>query len=117
MSLYRRLIRWPIYLVSAAIGISRFAVLTNILAGFSFVPGFESSRWLDVLPENDPYKYNSFPVNAANQLFKLTGVLAGAMADAGSGRRLGKMPRVLVFQSLIDPAVTAAEVVRGFRFA
>src|SRR5262249_12728832 len=48
-----------LYLMSPAIGISEFAVLTNVLAGLSFVPYFEKSAWLDVLPEYDPYKYNS----------------------------------------------------------
>jgi len=102
-----------LYLVSAAIGISRFAVLTNVLAGLSFVPGFEKSKWMDVLPEYDPYKYNSFPVNAANQIYSLTRVLRGALDDAGKNGRLAGMPKLLVFQSLVDSTVTAAEVVRG----
>jgi len=102
-----------LYLVSAAIGISRFAVLTNVIAGLSFIPGFEKSRWIDVLPEYDPYKYNSFPVNAANQIYKLTHVLAGALEEAGNAGRLSSMPRVLVFQSIVDATVTAREVVSG----
>jgi alpha-beta hydrolase superfamily lysophospholipase len=102
-----------LYLISPAIGISRFAVLTNVLAGLSFVPYFEKSEWLDVQPEYDPYKYNSFPVNAANQIHTLTGVLRRALDDAGHKGKLGAMPRVLVFQSLVDSTVTAAEVVRG----
>ena len=40
-----------IHLISAAIGITRFAVLTNILSDLAFVPGFEKSKWMDVLPE------------------------------------------------------------------
>jgi alpha-beta hydrolase superfamily lysophospholipase len=57
-----------IYLVSPAIGISPSAALTNVISGLAFIPAFEKSRWLDVLPEYDPYKYNSFPVNAAKQI-------------------------------------------------
>jgi alpha-beta hydrolase superfamily lysophospholipase len=49
-------------LISPAIGISKAAGLTKILAGLSFAPYFEKSSWIDVLPEYDPYKYNSFPV-------------------------------------------------------
>jgi alpha-beta hydrolase superfamily lysophospholipase len=102
-----------LYVVSAAIGISPFAALTNIVSGLAFIPAFEKSRWLDVLPEYDPYKYNSFPVNAANQIHKLTGVLADALDDAGRRGRLGAMPRVVVFQSIVDSTVTAREVARG----
>ena len=102
-----------LYLISPAIGISRFAVLTNVLAGLSFVPAFEKSKWLDVQPEYDPYKYNSFPVNAANQIHTLTRVLRRALDDAGQRGKLGAMPRILVFQSLVDSTVTAADVVGG----
>jgi alpha-beta hydrolase superfamily lysophospholipase len=102
-----------LYLVSAAIGITPFAALTNIVAGLSFVPAFEKSKWMDVRPEYDPYKYNSFPVNAANQIYSLTRELSRAMASAESRGRLEAMPRVLVFQSLVDSTVTAAEVVHG----
>jgi alpha-beta hydrolase superfamily lysophospholipase len=100
-------------LVSPAIGISRLAVLTNVIAGLSFIPWFEKSKWLDVQPEYDPYKYNSFPVNAANQIYSLTRALRRTILSAAQAGRLGGMPRVLVFQSIVDSTVTAAEVVRG----
>lgn len=102
-----------VYLVSAAIGISPFAVLTNVISGLAFIPWFEKSRWIDVLPEYDPYKYNSFPVNAANQVHTLTGVLRDALDAAAASGRLAAMPRVVVFQSIVDSTITAEEVVRG----
>jgi len=100
-------------LVSAAIGISKAAVLTKILSGLSFLPYFEKSRWLDVLPEYDPYKYNSFPVNAAAQIHALTLELRDALDAGRASGRLSEMPRVLVFQSLVDATITAHEVVSG----
>lgn len=102
-----------LYLVSPAIGISPFAILTNIVSGLSFIPYFEKSKWIDVLPEYDPYKYNSFPVNAGNQIHTLTLILRREMLAAAQARRLDAMPRVMAFQSLVDSTVTAAEVVRG----
>jgi alpha-beta hydrolase superfamily lysophospholipase len=102
-----------LYLVSAAIGISPFAVLTNVLSALAFVPGLEKSRWLDVLPEYDPYKYNSFPVNAANQIYSVTRTLRAELDDARARGRLEAMPRVVMFQSVVDSTVTSAEVVRG----
>jgi alpha-beta hydrolase superfamily lysophospholipase len=102
-----------LYLMSAAIGISPFAFMTNIVSKLSFLPVFEKSRWLDVLPEYDPYKYNSFPVNAGNQIYKLTRALNAEVLDAADRGRLGDMPRVVIFQSIVDSTVTSAEVVRG----
>ena len=102
-----------LYLMSAAIGISPFAFMTNIVSKLSFLPVFEKSRWLDVLPEYDPYKYNSFPVNAGNQIYKLTRALNAEVLDASDRGRLGDMPRTVIFQSIVDSTVTSAEVVRG----
>ena len=102
-----------LYLLSPAIGISPSAVLTNVISGLAFIPAFEKSRWLDVLPEYDPYKYNSFPVNAGKQIHTLTGVLADALDDAGQRGRLAEMPRVVAFQSIVDSTITAREVARG----
>jgi alpha-beta hydrolase superfamily lysophospholipase len=102
-----------LYLLSAAIGISPAAVLTNVISALAFIPWFEKSRWIDVLPEYDPYKYNSFAVNAATQIQQLTRVLRRALDDAASRGRLAAMPRVIVFQSIVDSTITAREVVRG----
>jgi alpha-beta hydrolase superfamily lysophospholipase len=102
-----------LYLISAAIGISPFAVLTNVLSDLAFIPGLEKSHWLDVLPEYDPYKYNSFPVNAANQIYTVTHALRSELDDAQARGRLAAMPRVVMFQSVVDSTVTAGEVVRG----
>ena len=101
-----------LHLVSAAIGISPFAVLTRILPVLSFVPAFEKAKWLDVLPEYDPYKYNSFPVNAANQIYRLTHALQDTLATVAPGQ-LETMPRLHVYQSIVDSTVTASEVVHG----
>jgi alpha-beta hydrolase superfamily lysophospholipase len=101
------------YLVSPAIGIAPSAALTNVISALAFIPAFEKSRWLDVLPEYDPYKYNSFPVNAARQINALTGVLADALVDAGERGRLAEMPRIVAFQSIVDSTITARQVARG----
>jgi alpha-beta hydrolase superfamily lysophospholipase len=102
-----------IYLLSAAIGVSPFAVLTNVISSLGFVPGLEKSHWLDVLPEYDPYKYNSFTVNGASQIYKVTREIRAAIESARDHGHLDGMPRVTMFQSLVDATVTPAEVVRG----
>ena len=102
-----------LYLLSPAIGISELAVLTNVISGLSFLPWFEKSQWIDVLPEYDPYKYNSFPVNAAKQIDRLTRELRRALGAAGEAGRLGGMPRIVVFHSLVDATVKSTEVAHG----
>ena len=102
-----------LYLVSAAIGVSKLAVLTNVMAGLSFVPYFEKSKWLEVFPEYDPYKYNSFPVNAANQIWALTRELQSELAEAEERGTSGSMPPITAFQSLVDATILASDVVRG----
>ena len=101
-----------IHLLSSAIGISSFAALTNIISGLSFLPAFEKSRWIDVLPEYDPYKYNSFPVNAANQIYRLTHVLQDTL-DAHNTASLAGMPHMHVYHSIVDSTVTSSEVIHG----
>jgi alpha-beta hydrolase superfamily lysophospholipase len=102
-----------LFLVSAAIGVSKFAALANVASTLSFLPYFEKAKWLDVLPEYDPYKYNSFTVNAGNQVFRLTRALHRELAAAAGKGLLDRMPRVTAFQSVVDSTVNAAEVVHG----
>lgn len=101
-----------IHLISAAIGISPLAAVTNVVSGLAFVPGLEKSRWLDVLPEYDPYKYNSFPVNAAKQIYRLTHVVQETL-DSLPQEQLAAMPRVHVYQSIVDSTVTSNQVIHG----
>ncbi|HSD52960.1 MAG TPA: alpha/beta hydrolase [Burkholderiales bacterium] len=103
-----------LFLVSAAIGVSKFAALANIASTLSFLPYFEKAKWLDVLPEYDPYKYNSFSVNAGNQVFRLTRALQRELDAAAAKGVLDRMPRVTAFQSVVDSTVNAAEVIHGF---
>jgi alpha-beta hydrolase superfamily lysophospholipase len=103
-----------LFLVSAAIGVSQFAALANVASTLSFLPYFEKAKWLDVLPEYDPFKYNSFTVNAGNQVFQLARALDRELAAAAAKGTLERMPRVTAFQSVVDSTVNAAEVVRGF---
>jgi alpha-beta hydrolase superfamily lysophospholipase len=99
-------------LFSPAIGVSPFAVVTNATSLLAPIPGLEKAAWLDVMPEFDPYKYNSFPVHAATQVWSLTRALEAALARAQAAGELGRMPAVTAFQSLVDSTVTAADLVR-----
>lgn len=100
-------------LLSPAIGISgaaRFAGLAGLPAVF---PAFAKAAWLDLFPEYNPYKYNSFPVNAARQSFALTVLIRDGMAARTADGTLQNMPPVVAFQSVVDSTITMPTLVTG----
>ena len=97
-------------LFSPAIGVSRFAAMTNVTSLLAPVPGLGKAAWLDVVPEFDPFKYNSFPVNGGLQIWGLTRALEAGLARAQQRGTLDRMPPVTAFQSLVDSTVMAADL-------
>ncbi len=70
------------------------------------------ARWIDVVPEYNPFKYNSFPANAGVQTFRLTRELNRELLDAKSRGRMQEMTPVLAFQSVVDTTVSSLAVIR-----
>jgi alpha-beta hydrolase superfamily lysophospholipase len=100
-------------LLSPAIGISgaaRFAGLAGMPAVF---PAFAKAAWLDLFPEYNPYKYNSFPVNAARQSFAMTVLIRDGMAARTADGTLKNMPPIVAFQSVVDSTITMPTLVTG----
>jgi alpha-beta hydrolase superfamily lysophospholipase len=96
-----------VLLVSPAIELTRLAGLANLLEIFSVipVPHLQKARWQSVAVEYDPYKFNSFPVNATKQVNRATRNLQSDLAEAAESGRIGGMPPVLAFQSVVDSTV------------
>ena len=99
-------------LVSPMIGVSPAAAFVRFLGGFGLLPYFRAARWLEVTPEYDPFKYNSFPVNAAAQTADFTDAIRGKMARAAEQGTLGRLPPVLAFVSVVDATVKTEATVR-----
>jgi len=59
-------------LISPAIGVQAAAALAKWKRRLSYLPGLGGFAWLSVLPEFDPYKYNSFAINADELVHSLT---------------------------------------------
>ncbi|MBW2667644.1 MAG: alpha/beta hydrolase, partial [Deltaproteobacteria bacterium] len=59
-------------LISPAIGIHPAAALARFKVGLSALPGLGGLAWLQIVPEFDPYKYNSFATNAGALVHRLT---------------------------------------------
>ena len=98
-------------LISPMVGITRFARFAG-LAGFpAILPAFAKAAWLGIVPEFNPFKYNSFPVNGARQFYRLTQAQQERIARYARKGKLGELPPILTFQSLIDFTVSTRAIV------
>ncbi|MHC4131086.1 MAG: alpha/beta fold hydrolase [Planctomycetota bacterium] len=103
-----------LFLFSPAIGITKFAMMARWLKLTSIVPYFEKSKWNVIAPEYDPFKYNSFPLNAAEQSYNLANKIQKSILDCHSKGSLSKLPAVITFQSAVDSTVIAQDIVNDF---
>jgi alpha-beta hydrolase superfamily lysophospholipase len=100
-------------LISPMIGITSFARFVGIAALPALLPAFAKAAWLGILPEFNPFKYNSFPVNGARQSYRLTAALQDHIARAGRDGLLDRLPPVLTFQSVVDFTVSTRAIITG----
>ena len=98
-------------LLSPMVGITSFARFAGVLGWPAAFPSFAKAAWLDVLPEYNPFKYNSFPVNAARQSSQVVRAVEEAFVKAAKSGALAKLPPVLTFQSVLDATVSTRAVV------
>ena len=92
------------------VGVTAFARFAGIAGLPALLPRFAKTAWLDLLPEFNPFKYNSFPVNAARQTHRLTAALQAQIDRLAAAGRLGTLPPVLTFQSVVDATVSTPAV-------
>jgi len=98
-------------LLSPAIGVSPAAAFAVWLARIARWTGWQKLAWTDTPPEFDPYKYNGFTANAADQVYRLTLRIREQIASLGKPGGVAGLPPVLAFQSVADATVSAAAVV------
>ncbi len=98
-----------IVLLSPMVGVTAFARFAGIAGIPAILPAFDAAAWLDILPEFNPYKFNSFPVNAARQSFLLSRAVQRRLAS----QDLRGFPPVLAFQSAADATVSSRAVVEA----
>jgi len=101
-----------VVLFSPMIGLTRFARYAGVAGWPAILPRFSKSAWLEIVPEFNPFKYSSFPVNAARQSYELTQVLDQRLAVLGNGAP-GRLPPILAFQSAVDSTVAGDALVSG----
>jgi alpha-beta hydrolase superfamily lysophospholipase len=103
-----------IVLLSPEIGVSEVAAFAVWQARLGHLLGLEKLAWNSVVPEYEPFKYGSFPVNAGDLAHRITNhnqQRLTAMQDTG---QLEKMPPILAFQSSADATVIPQAVVDNF---
>lgn len=99
-----------IVLLSPMIGVTFFARFAGIAGWPAFLPAFDRAAWFDLVPEYNPFKYNSFPVQGGRQSWALTEALRNRLDAAARGGRLRELPPILSFQSVADSTVSARAV-------
>ncbi len=90
---------------------AKYAVWQSRLAA---ITGLEKLAWDSIQPEFDPYKYNSFAVNAGDQIFQLTEAISERINRLDSGNGVQGFPSVLAFQSVVDATVIPSALVDRF---
>jgi pimeloyl-ACP methyl ester carboxylesterase len=98
-------------LLSPAIGITPFAFFASWNRSLSWLPYFKKFSWESVLPEYDPYKFNSFPKAAGNETHELTRRVQRRLARAGSSGTAELLPPIAAFVPLVDATVRTQDTV------
>ncbi|ODT14305.1 MAG: hypothetical protein ABS35_35165 [Kaistia sp. SCN 65-12] len=98
-------------LFSPMVGVTRFPRFAGLAGLPSIFPPFAKTAWLGIVPEFNPFKYNSFPVNAARQSYELTSELQDRIVRLARDNKLAGLAPVLTFQSIVDFTVSAPAVV------
>jgi alpha-beta hydrolase superfamily lysophospholipase len=99
-----------VVLFSPMIGVTGFARFAGIAGWPAYVPRFAKAAWLSILPEFNPFKYNSFPVNAATQSHRLTQAVQEAVRERARSGVIQGLPPILTFQSVMDFTVSTPAI-------
>ena len=100
-----------VVLLSPMIGITAFARYAGLAGLPAFFPAFARAAWLDVLPEFNPFKYNSFPVNGARQAYQVTQAVQERINQAAADGSIAALPPIHTFQSVADFTVSTRAIV------
>jgi alpha-beta hydrolase superfamily lysophospholipase len=102
-----------IVLISPMIGITSLARFAGIFGWPAVFPAFAKAAWLGIVPEFNPFKYNSFPVNGARQSSLVARRLQQQVSQYAGEGRLGELAPILTFQSVVDFTVSTSAIVNA----
>ena len=99
-------------LMSPAIGIPPYAMFATWHKSLSWLTYFEKFQWQAVLPEYDPYKYNSFPKSPGHETYALAQQVQEKLSRLDTSQTAGHYPPVLAFVPLVDATVSTADTIK-----
>lgn len=102
-----------VVLISPEIGIAKAAALAVWQGRIGRLLGLPKLAWNSVLPEYDPFKYNSFAVNAGDQAYRLTTEIQKQITRHAKSGRLSGLPPIMAFQSVVDATVRTSALIEG----
>ena len=98
-------------LISPMIGVTSLARFAGIFGWPAIFPPFAKASWLGLVPEFNPFKYNSFPVNGARQSSLVARALQAQITRYAEAGKLAELPPILTFQSVVDFTVSTRAIV------
>ncbi len=99
---------------SPAVGLSAAAPFAIWQSRIAHILGLKKMEWNAIEPEYDPFKYNSFAVNAGDQVYQLTEEVQKQFDTYEKANDHTKpFPSVLSFSSITDATVSVQAVVDG----
>jgi alpha-beta hydrolase superfamily lysophospholipase len=98
-------------LLGPMVGITSLARFVGLAGLPAMLPRFAKAAWITILPEFNPFKYNSFPINGARQSHFITQALQQRITRYERDGRINQLPPILTFQSLIDFTVHTQAIV------
>lgn len=104
-----------LFLFSPAIGVSKMARFAAWHKSLSWMSYFNKYSWLDILPEYDPAKYNSFTKNAGRQIYLLTLENKDLVQIIANTNQQDELPPIIAFQSLVDDTVIPEDLIEMYQ--
>jgi len=101
-------------LISPMAGITRLSRLIEIKAVLARIPGFQKALWISIIPEFNPFKYNSFPVNGVRQARLLISEMRRRIVRLHNSSKMENFPSTIAFQSIVDYTVSTPALINNF---
>jgi len=92
-------------LLSPAIRVSPVAAYASWQQNLSWLTGLEKLAWTGIQLEIDPFKYNSFTVNASEQIYQLTTQITSSIRELSGPGGIKGFPPTIAFQSIVDATI------------
>ena len=99
---------------SPAIGVTPAASLAVWQGRIGHLLGIEKLAWNSIVPEYDPFKYNSFAVNAGDQVYRISNEVQQQLHRLMQDKeKYDRLPPILSFASCVDATVVVADTVKN----